>query len=31
MEMYCSTGQRLQWAIVPIKEEDAEEEESQVF
>ena len=27
MEGYCSTGQRPQWAVVPMEEEEEEEEE----
>jgi len=27
MEGYCSTGQRSQWAAVPMEEEEEEEEE----
>jgi hypothetical protein len=26
MEGYCSTGQRPQWAVVPVEEEEEEEE-----
>jgi hypothetical protein len=26
MEGYCSTGQSPQWAVVPVKEEEEEEE-----
>jgi len=27
MEGHCSTGQRPQWAVVPMEEEEEEEEE----
>jgi len=30
MEGHCSTGQRSQWALVPMEEEE-EEEEEEVF
>jgi len=26
MEIHCSTGQSSQWAVVPMEEEDEEEE-----
>ena len=31
MEGHCSTGQRSQWALVPMEEEEEEEEEEEVF
>jgi len=30
MEGHCSTGQRPQWAVVPMEEEEEEEEEEEI-